>query len=146
MYLTGFDSRPLNTLYVDKNLEWHNLVQAFSRTNRVEMASKPFGNIICYRNLKSNTDKALRLFSNELEADTENNPPIWIIPGYGYFRDKFKELAFKLLSIAPTVQSVDDLMSEDAQREFVIAFRELSKIKSILTTFRNFHGRMLKML
>ena len=52
MYLTGFDSRPLNTLYVDKNLEWHNLVQAFSRTNRVEMASKPFGNIICYRNLK----------------------------------------------------------------------------------------------
>lgn len=138
MYLTGFDSRPLNTLYVDKNLEWHNLVQAFSRTNRVEMASKPFGNIICYRNLKSNTDKALRLFSNELEANTDNNPPIWIIPGYGYFRDKFKELAFKLLSIAPTVQSVDDLMSEDAQREFVIAFRELSKIKSILTTFSEF--------
>ncbi len=138
MYLTGFDSRPLNTLYVDKNLEWHNLVQAFSRTNRVEMASKPFGNIICYRNLKSNTDKALRLFSNELEADTENNPPIWIIPGYGYFRDKFKELAFKLLSIAPTVQSVDDLMSENIQREFVIAFRELSKIKSILTTFSEF--------
>lgn len=138
MYLTGFDSRPLNTLYVDKNLEWHNLVQAFSRTNRVEMASKPFGNIICYRNLKSNTDKALRLFSNELEADTENNPPIWIIPGYGYFRDKFKELAFKLLSIAPTVQSVDDLMTEEAQREFVIAFRELSKIKSILTTFSEF--------
>lgn len=138
MYLTGFDSRPLNTLYVDKNLEWHNLVQAFSRTNRVEMASKPFGNIICYRNLKSNTDKALRLFSNELEANTDNNPPIWIIPGYEYFRDKFKELAFKLLSIAPTVQSVDDLMSEDAQREFVIAFRELSKIKSILTTFSEF--------
>ena len=138
MYLTGFDSRPLNTLYVDKNLEWHNLVQAFSRTNRVEMASKPFGNIICYRNLKSNTDKALRLFSNELEADTDNNPPIWIIPGYAYFRDKFKELAYQLKAIAPTVQSVDDLMSEEAQREFVISFRELSKIKSILTTFSEF--------
>lgn len=53
-----------------------------------------------------NIYKALRLFSNELEADTENNPPIWIIPGYGYFRDKFKELAFKLLSIAPTVRIV----------------------------------------
>lgn len=138
MYLTGFDSRPLNTLYVDKNLEWHTLVQAFSRTNRVEMASKPFGNIVCYRNLKSNTDKALRLFSNELEADTENNPPIWIIPGYSYFRDKFKELAYKLKIIAPTVQSVDDLMSEEAQKDFVIAFRELSKIKSILTTFSEF--------
>lgn len=138
MYLTGFDSRPLNTLYVDKNLEWHNLVQAFSRTNRVEMASKPFGNIICYRNLKSNTDKALRLFSNELEADIDNNPPIWIIPGYAYFRDKFKELAYQLKAIAPTVQSVDDLMSEEAQREFVISFRELSKIKSILTTFSEF--------
>ena len=137
MYLTGFDSKPLNTLYVDKNLEWHNLVQAFSRTNRVYETSKQTGNIVCFRNLKENTDAALKLFNQEENA-LSDKPPIWIIPGYGYFRDKFKELAFKLLSIAPTVQSVDDLMSEDAQREFVIAFRELSKIKSILTTFSEF--------
>lgn len=63
MYLTGFDSKPLNTLYVDKNLEWHSLLQAFSRTNRVEFETKQFGNIVCYRNLKSATDKALTLFS-----------------------------------------------------------------------------------
>lgn len=63
MYLTGFDSRPLNTLYVDKNLEWHNLLQAYSRTNRVEKETKQFGNIVCYRNLKKKTDEALRLFS-----------------------------------------------------------------------------------
>ena len=58
MYLTGFDSRPLNTLYVDKNLDWHNLLQAFSRTNRVEKDTKPFGNIVCFRNLQKETDDA----------------------------------------------------------------------------------------
>ena len=59
MYLTGFDSKPLNTLYVDKWLKYHDLLQAFSRTNRVEKSTKPFGNIVCYRNIKKRTDEAI---------------------------------------------------------------------------------------
>ncbi len=69
MYLTGFDSRPLNTLYVDKNLKYHSLLQAFSRTNRVEKITKPYGNIVCYRNLKYRTDEALKLFSQTNNID-----------------------------------------------------------------------------
>ena len=69
MFLTGFDSKTLNTLYVDKNLKYHDLVQAYSRTNRVEKATKPYGNIVCYRNLKKNTDDALCLFSQTDNTD-----------------------------------------------------------------------------
>jgi type I restriction enzyme R subunit len=68
MFLTGFDSKTLNTLYVDKNLKYHGLIQAFSRTNRILNADKPFGNIVCFRNLKQATDKALTLFSNRAEG------------------------------------------------------------------------------
>ena len=63
MFLTGFDAKTLNTLYVDKNLKYHDLLQAYSRTNRVQKTTKPYGNIVCYRNLKENTDDAIRLFS-----------------------------------------------------------------------------------
>ncbi|MBO1911309.1 type I restriction endonuclease subunit R, partial [Microvirga sp. 3-52] len=69
MFLTGFDSKTLNTLYVDKFLKHHDLLQAYSRTNRVEKATKPYGNIICYRNLKDETDEAIRLFSQTDSVD-----------------------------------------------------------------------------
>ena len=68
MFLTGFDSKKLNTLYVDKNMEYHGLLQAFSRTNRVLNEKKRFGKIVCFRDLKSNVDAAIKLFSNS------NNP------------------------------------------------------------------------
>ena len=64
MFLTGFDSKTLNTLYVDKNLRYHGLIQAFSRTNRILNELKSQGNIVCFRNLKKNTDEAIALFSN----------------------------------------------------------------------------------
>ena len=64
MFLTGFDSKKLNTLYVDKNMEYHGLLQAFSRTNRVLNEKKRFGKIICFRDLKNNVDAAIKLFSN----------------------------------------------------------------------------------
>ncbi|HCG75935.1 MULTISPECIES: type I restriction endonuclease subunit R [Staphylococcus] len=70
MFLTGFDSKKLNTLYVDRNLQYHTLIQAYSRTNRVEEDTKPYGNIVCYRNLKENTDKAIELFSQTDDIDT----------------------------------------------------------------------------
>ncbi|KAB2187731.1 type I restriction endonuclease subunit R, partial [Staphylococcus epidermidis] len=70
MFLTGFDSKVLNTLYVDKNLMYHDLIQAYSRTNRVEKESKPFGKIVNYRDLKKETDDALRVFSQTNDTDT----------------------------------------------------------------------------
>ncbi|REB90510.1 type I restriction endonuclease subunit R, partial [Staphylococcus pseudintermedius] len=69
MFLTGFDSKVLKTLYVDKNLNYHDLIQAYSRTNRVEKETKTFGKIVDYRNLKRNTDRALKLVSQTVDAD-----------------------------------------------------------------------------
>src|SRR5699024_6378723 len=69
MFLTGFDSKKLNTLYVDKNLKYHNLLQAYSRTNRLDTDTKPYGNIVCFRNLKEATDESLKLFSNTDDID-----------------------------------------------------------------------------
>lgn len=75
MFLTGFDSKKLNTLYVDKNLEYHGLLQAFSRTNRVLNEKKRFGKIVCFRDLKSNVDTAIRLFSNSNNPEEIVRPP-----------------------------------------------------------------------
>ncbi|MBK5261040.1 MAG: type I restriction endonuclease subunit R [Peptostreptococcaceae bacterium] len=135
MYLTGFDSRPLNTLYVDKNLDYHNLLQAFSRTNRVEKDTKPFGNIVCYRNLKKNTDDAIKLFSGG--GDTGEV----LIKPYEYYIDKFKEKAANLYNVVSSPDDVDNLMSEDDQAKFVIAFRDLSKLILILQTFTDFEWK-----
>lgn len=132
MYLTGFDSKPLNTLYVDKNLEWHGLLQAFSRTNRVEKETKQFGNIVCYRNLKKKTDDALKLFSGGGDVSEV------LLKPYEYYIEKFKELLGVLFKIAPTAGDVDLLQSEEDQAKFVIAFRELSKVLLTLETFSDF--------
>lgn len=132
MFLTGFDSKPLSVLYVDKKLEYHDLLQAYSRTNRVEKETKPWGIIICYRNLKKNTDEALALFSQ-----TENTDGI-LAPNFDYFVQKFNELVDKIKALVPTPASVDMLMSEDDQREFVVNFRELSKLWLSLQTFIEF--------
>ena len=132
MFLTGFDSKPLSVLYVDKKLEYHDLLQAYSRTNRVEKDTKPWGIIICYRNLKKNTDEALALFSQS--NDTEGI----LAPNFEYFTQKFNELVDKIKLIVPTPASVDTLMSENDQKDFVVAFRELSKLWLSLQTFVEF--------
>lgn len=132
MFLTGFDSKPLSVLYVDKKLEYHDLLQAYSRTNRVEKETKPWGIIICYRNLKKNTDEALALFSQ-----TDNTDGI-LAPNFDYFVQKFNELVDEIKMLVPTPASVDMLMSEDDQREFVVDFRELSKLWLSLQTFIEF--------
>lgn len=132
MYLTGFDSRPLNTLYVDKNLKYHDLLQAFSRTNRVEKTTKPYGNIVCYRNLKSRTDEAIRLFSQTDSVDEV------LMKEYSYYLDLFETQLSRVYAIAPTYQDVDLLHSEDEQKEFIITFRELSKLLLILKSFVEF--------
>lgn len=132
MYLTGFDSRPLNTLYIDKNLEWHSLLQAFSRTNRVEKETKQFGNIICYRNLKAKTDDALRLFSGGGDVDGI------LLKPYEYYVELFFALVDELYRWVKCADDVDKLESEEDQAKFVIAFRELSKVLLTLQTFTDF--------
>ncbi len=132
MFLTGFDSKALSVLYVDKDLKYHDLLQAYSRTNRVEKETKPFGIIICYRNLKKNTDDALTLFSKS--DDTTGV----IVPPYEFFVEKFNEMALKLKEIALFPESVDTMQNEEDQKKFVIAFRELTKYLQSLQTFIEF--------
>ncbi|MDV2439914.1 type I restriction endonuclease subunit R [Acinetobacter gerneri] len=129
MFLTGFDSKPLNTLYVDKNLKYHGLIQAFSRTNRVFNDKKPFGNIICFRNLKRATDEALALFSNK-EAKK-----VVLVPAYEEIKQDYENAVEKLLALTPDYQSVDDLHTEDHQLEFIKAFREVMRFNAQLQSF-----------
>ena len=131
MFLTGFDSKPLNTLYVDKNLKYHGLIQAFSRTNRILNADKPFGNILCFRNLKQATDQALTLFSNRAEAEK-----IVLIPSFESIKEKYNAAAANLLSIAPDPDQVPHtLETEEQQLEYVKAFREVMRINAQLENF-----------
>jgi len=132
MFLTGFDSPRLNTLYVDKNLKFHGLVQAFSRTNRILNEKKSQSNIVCFRNLKTATDKAIALFSNKDAKET-----VLLKPYTDYVQD-YNQAVEKLKQTAPTVQSVEDLSSESEQLAFVTQFRELLRIKNILTSFADF--------
>lgn len=129
MFLTGFDSKPLNTLYVDKNLKYHGLIQAFSRTNRVFNDKKPFGNIICFRNLKRATDEALALFSNK-EARK-----VVLVPSFEEIKQDYQAAVEKLLAITPDYQTVDDLLTEDQQLDFIKAFREVMRYNAQLQTF-----------
>ncbi|QUY37626.1 type I restriction endonuclease subunit R [Acinetobacter junii] len=129
MFLTGFDSKPLNTLYVDKNLKYHGLIQAFSRTNRVYNDKKPFGNIISFRNLKRATDEALALFSNK-EARK-----MVLVPSFDEIKQDYEQAVEKLFAITADYQAVDDLLTEDEQLEFIKAFREVMRYNAQLQTF-----------
>jgi type I restriction enzyme R subunit len=132
MFLTGFDSKSLNTLFVDKNLQYHGLIQAYSRTNRILNEQKSQGNIVVFRNLKAKTDEAITLFSNK-DAIEEI-----IMEPYEDYVEKFNQAIEKLHEITPTVDSVDDLPSEAEEFEFVKAFREMMRLKNILSTFSDF--------
>ena len=139
MFLTGFDSKKLNTLYVDKSLKYHGLIQAFSRTNRILDERKSQGNIVCFRNIKKATDDAIALFSKEEEKD------VILMQPYEEYVIKFNEAFINLIQIAPTVSSVDSLISEDDKFEFIKAFRELMRIKNILEGFSDFKWSDLSM-
>lgn len=132
MFLTGFDSPRLNTLYVDKNLRYHGLIQAYSRTNRLLNSDKPHGNIVSFRNLKLATDKALALFGDENAKEIVFKKP---------FEEQKKEFEKKLIEMrekVPTVSAVDELKGEEEKAEFVKSFRDLLRIKSSLETFAEF--------
>lgn len=119
MFLTGFDSKKLNTLYVDKNMEYHGLLQAFSRTNRVLNEKKRFGKIVCFRDLKSNVDTSIRLFSNS------DNPEDIVRPPFEEVKQEYRALATEFLQKYPTPGSIDFLQSENDKKNFVLAFRDI---------------------
>ena len=119
MFLTGFDSKKLNTLYVDKNMEYHGLLQAFSRTNRVLNEKKRFGKIVCFRDLKNNVDTAIKLFSNS------DNPEDIVRPPFEKVKQEYESLATDFLQKYPTPSSIDFLQSENDKKNFVLAFRDI---------------------
>lgn len=138
MFLTGFDSKYLNTLYVDKNLQYHGLIQAFSRTNRTLDKNKTQGNIVCFRNLKEKTDQAIALFSNKEAIDEI------IVEPYEIYVDKFNEATQKLIEIVPEVDAVDGLYSEEERLKFILAFRALIRLHKKMTHFTEFNWEDLE--
>jgi type I restriction enzyme R subunit len=132
MLLAGFDSKMLNTLYLDKNLKFHDLVQAYSRTNRLETATKPYGNIVCYRNLKRATDVAIKIFSEAKNADDV------LVKNMGAYLDEFHKMLEKLHELAAVPGDVDFLQAEEDKKKFIVIFRELTKILIRLKTFLDF--------
>ena len=132
MYLTGFDSKKLNTLYVDKNLRHHGLIQAFSRTNRVQTNRKPYGNIVCFRNIKNEVDEAVALFSNKAPNESV------FLPDYSVLLEQFRAALQRLREITPTVQSVDSLKGMKSKEEFIKAFRSVLRKHNVLSNDTDF--------
>ncbi|WP_291095965.1 MULTISPECIES: type I restriction endonuclease subunit R [unclassified Empedobacter] len=132
MFLTGFDSKTLNTLYVDKNLKYHGLIQAYSRTNRILDEVKSHGNIVCYRNLKDATDEAIELFANKDAVSEIIEPP------YEALDQKLQEKYQSLLAITPTVDSVNKLRNEEEQAEFIQAFRDVMRLINKMKQYGDF--------
>lgn len=132
MMLTGFDAKKVNTLYVDKNLKQHGLIQAYSRTNRILGEQKSQGNILAFRNLKKATDDAITLFSNKEAIE------VVTMPNYEAIAAKFEEALKLLREITPTYQSVNDLESEEDEAQFVQAFRKLMRAMNVLQSYADF--------
>ena len=128
MFLTGFDSKTLNTLWVDKNLRTHGLIQAFSRTNRILNAVKSYGNIVCFRNLKDQVDEAIALFGNKEGGGS------FLIRPYGEYLGEY-------ISAVDEVRGFPAdrlILSEEQQKAFIAAFSTLLRLRNILTSFDDF--------
>lgn len=130
MFLTGFDSKTINTLYVDKNLKYHGLLQAFSRTNRILNEQKNCGNVVCFRDLENATNESLKMFGDEKASS------IVLLENFAFYFEKYSALVdalkqkFELLNFP--------LKSEKEQKEFIKIFNEILKLESILNLFDEF--------
>ena len=144
MFLTGFDATTLNTLWVDKNLKMHGLIQAFSRTNRILNSVKTFGNIVCFRNLQKATDAALALF-----GDKEATGMVTLLDFNSYYygyEDLEKEeevpgyidLVAELLETYPLDQPIE---GEKKQKAFINLYGSILRLKNVLTAFDEFQGK-----
>jgi type I restriction enzyme R subunit len=138
MLLTGFDSKYLNTLYVDKNLKYHGLIQAFSRTNRILNDTKPYGNIVDFRQQQSVVDEAIALFSGE---NSNRAKEIWLVDPAPVVIDKFENAVSALdtfmqshgLAFAP--EEVNNLRGDEARSEFINRFKEVQRLKTQLDQY-----------
>ncbi|NBO55873.1 MAG: type I restriction endonuclease subunit R, partial [Actinobacteria bacterium] len=131
MFLTGFDATTLNTLWVDKNLKSHGLIQAFSRTNRILNSVKTYGNIVSFRNLEQETNDAIALFGNK---DARG---IVLLKPYAEYYDEYSDKIALLLSEYPLGQQI---VGETAQKEFVKVFGAILRLRNILQSFDDFSG------
>ena len=143
MFLTGFDATTLNTLFVDKNLKQHGLIQAFSRTNRILNSVKAFGNIVCFRDLQQATDDAIALFGDKDASSIVILKDFWsYFNGYDNKDGKhcygYSELVGQLQSEFPEDQPI---LGEDAEKRFISLFGSLLKSINILSTFDQFYDR-----
>ena len=141
MFLTGFDATTLNTLWVDKNLKMHGLLQAFSRTNRILNSIKTFGNIVCFRNLQKRTEEALSLFGDKdacgiVLLRTFNDYYYGFTDDKGKYHPGYKELIEKLMASFPLSES--EPISEEAQKEFMILFGNVLRFNNVLSSFDEF--------
>lgn len=142
MFLTGFDATTLNTLWVDKNLKQHGLIQAFSRTNRILNSVKTFGNIVCFRNLQKETDDAIALFGDK------NASGIVLMKSYndyyyGYDDENGKHQKGYEERIAELIQKYPlgtDILGESAKKDFIASFGNILRLRNILSTFDDFQG------
>ena len=138
MLLTGFDSKYLNTLYVDKNLKYHGLIQAFSRTNRVLNDSKPYGNILDFRSQQSAVNQAVALFSGE---DAERARKIWLVDPAPIVIEQFQEAVEKLgifmhgQNLAAEPEEVYNLKGDASRIAFVQNFKEVQRLKTQLDQY-----------
>ena len=132
MFLTGFDSKKLNTLYVDKNMEYHGLLQAFSRTNRVLNEKKRFGKVVCFRDLKSKVDEAIKLFSNGTPLEDIVRKP------FDEVKRDYQELTKEFLEHYPEPHFVDYLQSENDKKQFILAFRDIIKKHAEIQIYNEF--------
>ena len=143
MFLTGFDAKTLNTLWVDKNLKMHGLIQAYSRTNRILNSVKTFGNIICFRNLEKATNDAIGLFGNEeatgvVLLKTFDEYYNGYTDGEGQWHGGYKEMVEKLLELFPIGK---DIIGDEAKKEFVRLYSYIMQLYNILSTFDSFEGK-----
>ena len=144
MFLTGFDATTLNTLWVDKNLKMHGLIQAYSRTNRILNSVKTFGNIVCFRNLQKRTDEAISLFGDREAGgivlmrgfkDYYNG----YVDGRGDKHDGFVDMIAKLTAKFPLEE--ERITGEKAQKEFIALFGAVLRMRNLLTAFDDFEGK-----
>ena len=142
MFLTGFDSTTLNTLWVDKNLRMHGLIQAFSRTNRILNSVKTYGNIVCFRKLDEATDKALALFGNK---DAKGILLLKTFDDYYYgYKDRDKDVRGYLEIVQELLEKYPlgvPIIGEEAEKAFIRLFGALLRIRNILTAFDDFAGK-----
>ena len=142
MFLTGFDATTLNTLWVDKNLKAHGLIQAFSRTNRILNSVKTFGNIVCFRDLQAQTDAAIALFGDK-EATGVVLLKSYKDYYYGYTDEHgkhqmgYEERIAYLLQKYPLGQ---EILGEKAEKDFIVSFGNILRLRNILSTFDDFEG------